>query len=133
MGDPPYRYGSMEARSRLRDPHHLEIIQEVRRRTRVDPEPFDRRAFARHVLDVLMPPRWTVALYVHGDDFYVDRGRDLRRGLDAVFAIVGVPPTASRAEIALAIAELTGTERVPFVLDLLAADDARAESARAAV
>ena len=108
--------------TRLRDPHHLEIVREARRRPRAGAPSFDRIAFACRVLAMLQPPKWSVALYLRGDDFHLDRGRDLRHGQDAIWATVGIPSSASRAEIAVALAELTGMRDVPFLVDLVAAD-----------
>ena len=79
-----------------------------------------RIAFAKQALRVLQPNNWTVALYPRSGDFHVDRSRDLRRGVDAVWASIGIPPFASRGEIAHVLAELTGVEGRPYVVDLLA-------------
>ena len=83
-------------------------------------EDFDRVAFAMRVLRVLSPVRMTVAVY-ECRELRVEQGRDLERGGDARFGILGIPRGASRSHIVLAVAELAGTERTPFVVDLLTA------------
>jgi hypothetical protein len=107
----------------LRDPHHLEIIDEDRRPHTVDTTPFDRLACARRVLRVLQPTDWTVALYRREGRFYTDRVRDLRRGVTAVWATVGIPSLASREEITLVLTRRTGKRDTPYVHDVLAASD----------
>lgn len=86
---------------------------------RRDAERFDRIAFAMRALGVLRPDA-TVAVYSRSLDLRVERGRDLGRGPSAEWAVVGIPPDASREHIAFALAELAGLEAVPFVVDLLA-------------
>ena len=81
-------------------------------------EQFDRIAFAMQLLALLHPARMTVAVYERYEELRVERGRDLPCG--STWAMVGIPPYASRQHIALALAELAGVARVPFVVDLLA-------------
>ena len=87
-----------------------------------DPREFDRVAFAMRALERLAPKRLTVAVYPSSVALNVQKGRDLRREGDA-WAIVGVPPNASRAYIAFALAELAGVESVPYAVQMLLADE----------
>jgi hypothetical protein len=82
-------------------------------------ENFDRVQFALHVLRRLAPPRMTVAVYECRRELKIERGRDMARGASATWGILGVPRSASREHIVLAIAELAGVSEQPFVVDLL--------------
>jgi hypothetical protein len=84
-----------------------------------DPREFDRVAFAMEALDRLRPRRMTVAVYTSVSMMRVEKGRDLRRGEGATWAIVGIPPHASREQIAYALAELAGVESVPYAVQML--------------
>jgi hypothetical protein len=107
----------------MHDDHHLEV--EARREIRRESsEVFDRIAFAMRALRLLRPDM-TVAVYPRARSLEVQRGRDLSRGEDAVWAMVGVPPDASREQIALTIAELDGARSQSLLVDLLVAADAR--------
>jgi hypothetical protein len=90
-----------------------------------DSRQFDRIAFAMRALERLAPRRLTVAVYPSSLSLNVQRGRDLRRE-GAEWAIVGIPPHASRAYIAYALAELAGVESLPYALQLMLADDRNA-------
>lgn len=109
---------------RMHDPHHVEIDREQHVEYR-DPSEFDRIAFAMRALDRLRPKRMTVAVYPAVSTLRVERGRNLHRGEGGSWAIVGIPPHASREHIAYALAELAGVEKVPYaVQSLLAAETA---------
>ncbi|AUX25337.1 hypothetical protein SOCEGT47_058810 [Sorangium cellulosum] len=109
---------------RERDPHHVAIDRELHVEYR-DPSDFDRIAFALRALDRLRPKRMTVAVYSAVSTLRVERGRNLQRGEGGSWAIVGIPPHASREHIAYALAELAGVEAVPYaVQSLLAAERA---------
>jgi hypothetical protein len=101
------------------DDHHYSYVDERRSPTPVSVERFDRLEFAMRALRFLRP-RMSVAIYTRHRDLRVDRGCDLARP-DGAWAIVGIPPHASRQHIALALAELAGVEQVPFAVDLLVA------------
>jgi hypothetical protein len=103
---------------RLRN--ELEHVEPVRHYEYRDLERFDRIAFAMHALRLLSPPKVTVAIYRAGLRLRVERGRDLHAGAGATWATLGIPPHASRRQIALAVAELAGLAEVPYVVDLLA-------------
>jgi len=79
-------------------------------------ERFDRIGFAMELLRVLRPPL-TIAVYERRHDLRVDQSRLL--GPSSAWAMLGIPPHASRERIALAVAELAGVARVPFAVDLL--------------
>jgi len=88
-------------------------------------ENFDRIAFAMRLLRVLRPPHLRIAVYERYHELKVERGRDLANGPS--WAMVGIPPHASREHIALALAELAGVARVPFLVDLLATAGGRSD------
>jgi len=83
-------------------------------------ERFNRVAYAIALLKVLNPPL-TVAVYGSRRHLQVERGRLSSKGPWALF---GVPPHATRESIALALAELSGVAREPFLVDLLCATPA---------
>jgi hypothetical protein len=101
-------------------PHHV-FVDEERRFEHHDPEAFDRVAFAMRMLSILRPPRMTVAVYASVGKLCVERGRELASHPDATWAMVGIPPHASRESIAFALADLVGSVRKPFVVDVLLA------------
>ena len=96
-------------------------LYEERRRIAYGDERFDRLKFAMRALRILRPRGMKVAVYEARFDVRVEQGRDFARGADAKasWAMVGIPPHASREHIALALAELAGVSRVPFVIDVL--------------
>jgi hypothetical protein len=96
------------------------VVDAERRYDRRDPDTFDRIAFAMRALSVLRPSGMTVAVYSSVSSIRVERGRDLGAGdPSATWALVGIPPDASRETIAVTLAELTGFGRRPFVVELL--------------
>jgi hypothetical protein len=102
------------------EPAFLELDAE-RRYDAIDSEDFDRIGFAMRALQVLAPPHMTVAVYPGRIDVNIVRGRDLARGAEATWAIVGIGRHVTRQRIALALAELSGHAESPFVVDLLLA------------
>jgi hypothetical protein len=94
-----------------------------RRYDAIDYEDFDRIGFAMRALEVLAPPHMTVAVYPGCIDVNIVRGRDLSRGAGASWAIVGIGRRVTRQRILLALAELAGHAKSPFVVDLLLAAD----------
>ena len=102
------------------EPAFLELDVE-RRYDAIDSEDFDRIGFAIRALEVLAPPHMTVAVYPGRTDLNIVRGRDLSRGAEASWAIVGIGRHVTRQRIALALAELAGLAETPFVVDLLLA------------
>jgi hypothetical protein len=83
-------------------------------------ESFDRIAFAERALALLRPPRTTVAVCPGRTRLRVTGGRTWGKPGER-WAMVVVPPTASRRAIALAVAELAG-EPPPWAFDVLLAD-----------
>ena len=81
-------------------------------------ESFNRVAYAIKLLRLINPPL-SVAVYGSCRQLRVERGRAL--GAESAWALLGVPPHATRASIARALVELSGLEREPFLLDLLCA------------
>jgi hypothetical protein len=81
-------------------------------------ESFDRAAFARRALDIVRPPRTTVAICEGALRMRVESGRAWGLGPDARWAMLAIPPHASRRAIALAV---TGLARVPppYALEVL--------------
>jgi hypothetical protein len=112
---------------RLRDTHYEQL--DPRRQIEYrDSSDFDRMAFAMRALHLLRPKRMTVAVYQAVTSLRVERGRELRKGEGASWAIVGIPPHASREHIAYALAELAGVESVPYAVQMLLTEGRGAES-----
>lgn len=80
-------------------------------------ESFDRIAYALELLGILKP-ELTVAVYPRRRHLLVERGRALAPDQQG-WAVVGIPPHATREHIASALAELSGAEGQRFVVDLL--------------
>lgn len=114
------------ARDPLRDidPGYVWEVQETRVR-RYRRQDFDRLRYARRVLDALNPDRVSVLLVAGYKDIRVDRGHEWTRPAGYTWAMVSVPPDATREEIALAMMDLAGVTGGAFTLEaLLALDDA---------
>jgi hypothetical protein len=89
-----------------------------------DPEEFDRIAFAMRALDRLRPKKMTVAVYPATSALRVERSLDLR-SVGGSYAVVGIPPHASRAHIAYALAELAGVASVPYAVQAVLAAEGK--------
>lgn len=98
---------------------HRAFVDEVREIEPADPEEFDRVGFALEAVSALHGARLTVAVYPRRAGLRIDAVRDLRSGEGARWVMLGVPPRASRAQIAHALAELAGVTNVPYALDVL--------------
>jgi hypothetical protein len=98
-------------------------IQAQRRYEARSSERFDRIGYAMKLLRLLKPPM-TVAVYPGSQFVHVERSRP--RTPNEPWAILGIPPHATRETIATAIAELTGRDRASFLVDLLCAGNAEA-------
>lgn len=110
---------------RPREPQY-ERIDPSHQREYEDPSEFDRIAFAMRTLRRLRSRQVKVVVYSTLSALKVESGPDHRRGDDARWAIVGIPPRASRAQIVYALASLLGVAQVPYAVQvLLAADGAR--------
>lgn len=103
--------------SQSHDSHHW-VVEEQRALDVTSSEEFDRIAFAMRALALLRPPM-TVAVYPKTSGLSVEQGRDLCAEPAGTWAMLGIPPNASRAHIALAVAELAPEGRRPWLLDLL--------------
>jgi hypothetical protein len=79
-------------------------------------EVFDRIAYAMQLLAILKP-QMTVAVYGRNRHIEVQRSR----GRSAPWALLGIPPHATRESIAAALVELSGLQERPFLTDLLCA------------
>ena len=84
-----------------------------------DDASFDRLAFAMHALRLVKPPGMTVAVFEGRKAVQTSKGRVLRGGPNASWGMVSVPPHASRADIAVAVASLANKAEDPYVLDLI--------------
>lgn len=101
---------------------HQWAIEEQRTLDTSSDEDFDRIAFAMRALALMRPPL-TVTVYPRSRGLTAELGRDLRADPAGTWALLGIPSDASRAHIALAVAELAPAARRPWLLDLLAASD----------
>jgi hypothetical protein len=101
-----------------------EIVDEQQRYELLDPEPFDRIAFAMRALSILRPRDMTVVVYPRGRGMRIERTLDPSRGPAGRFALVGIPEHASRELIAFELAALAGAaDRTWVVPALLAAGE----------
>jgi hypothetical protein len=89
-------------------------------------ERFDRIAFAEEAVRRLRPVRTTVAIAQGVSRVRVEAGRAFGAGEGARWAMLLVPPNASRRAIAVAVAAIGGAGAEPWALDALLADVARA-------
>lgn len=104
-----------------RSNHH--VVESQVRFEATDEERFSRLDFALRVLDILNP-KIHVTLYSALRHLQIHRGRDFARGPDESWALVAIPPKASRYHIAFALAELAGKANHPYVVDLVGAASA---------
>jgi hypothetical protein len=110
---------------RARNPRYEEVDPRFSREYH-DPSDFDRIAFAMRALGRLRTKRMKVAVYSAVSALHVERGRDFGRGEGATWAMVGIPPHASREHIAYALVELAGVASVPYAVQMLLADESGA-------
>jgi hypothetical protein len=80
-------------------------------------ERFDRGAFALHALAVVRPRRTTVAICEGAARMRIERGRRWGHAGES-WAMLAIPPHASRRAIALAVAELSSVPHA-WALDVL--------------
>jgi hypothetical protein len=98
------------------------FVDEYRRRTpATTSERFDRLAFAMRALALLRPTATRVAVYPRRSAISVEQGRDLEHGFLSRWAMVGIPPDATREHIVLALAELSPVPAPAYLLDALLA------------
>lgn len=93
-------------------------IQAQRRYEARSSERFDRIAYTMALLRLLKPPM-SVAVYPGSQYLHVERSG--RRTPREPWAILGIPPHATRESIAAAVVGLSGLEREAFLIDLLCA------------
>ena len=103
------------------DEHRLEWFDIERRYEQLaeSKEQFDRFEFAMKLLRLVPVKNTTVIFHDSYHGVRVELGRDYARGDQARWAMLGISQHASREWIALAVAEIAGVERVPFIVDLL--------------
>jgi hypothetical protein len=98
----------------------LERFEEVDEQSQSSTESFDRIAFAERALELVRPPRTTVAICPGARRLRVEAGRQWGAPLGDRWAILSVPENASRRAIASAILGLgDGTAPRPWALDVL--------------
>jgi hypothetical protein len=93
-----------------------------------DPSEFDRIAFAMRALRLLNPRRMKVAVYPALSSLKIASGREYGRGEGATWAMVGIPPHASREHIAYALVELAGAASVPYAVQMILAAETTPEA-----
>lgn len=102
-----------------------EIVDPAEERAETSTESFDRMAFAARALELLRPPRTTVAICEGRRRVNVEAGRRWGHGPGARWAILRVPRDASRRAIASAILELGTAGPRPWALDVLVRGEAQ--------
>lgn len=85
-------------------------------------ESFDRVAFVHRALELLRPEKITVAICEGGRSVRVESGRAWGKGKGQRWALVSVPPGASKRALALALADLRGPRSPAYALDVLMGD-----------
>ena len=97
----------------------IERIEQAEELAESSTETFDRIAFAERALELVRPPRMTVAICEGSRRVGVVAGRQWGKEPDARWAVVSVPRDASRRAIASAVLGLhQGTSRA-WALDVL--------------
>ena len=89
--------------------------------TETSSERFDRMAFAERAVSLVKPANMRVAIAEGRSRVVVESGRMWGQSEGARWAMLCVPPTASRRAIATAVAALAGPAPEPYVLDALLA------------
>jgi hypothetical protein len=100
----------------------FERVDRAQRYELLDDARFDRIEFAMRALDILRPRNMKVVVYERCSGLQIERGSDYQRGAGASWAMVGVPPHASREHIAYELATLVGVAHEPWVLSRLMAE-----------
>lgn len=99
----------------------IERIEQAEDLAESSTESFDRIAFAERALELVRPPRTTVAICEGDRRVSVSFGREWGKAPDARWAVLSVPRNASRRAIASAVLDLhDGTARA-WALDVLLA------------
>ena len=87
--------------------------------TETSTESFDRVAFAMRAVSLVKPANMRVAIAEGSSRVVVESGRAWGREAGARWAMLCVPPRASRRAIALAVAALAEQPTEPFAIDAL--------------
>jgi hypothetical protein len=103
------------------DPEHVWEYRTVRS-VRYGRQDFDRMEFALEVLAALAPEHVDVMLYKTHHELRVDEGRAWRKSYGHMWALVGIPESATREEIVLCLIKLSGLEETPYWLSMLLAE-----------
>jgi hypothetical protein len=101
----------------LKPDNILDITPERDQLAEASDDHFDRAAFALRALELLRPPRTTVAICEDATRMRIEFGPQWRRRGEA-WALLAIPRNASRRAIALAVAELSRAPRA-WALDVL--------------
>lgn len=99
----------------------FERIEQAEETEETSSESFDRAAFAEQALELVRPPRMRVAICPGARHLSVSSGRSWGGLPGARWAIVRLPPNASRRAIATAVLDLHDGASRPWTLDLLMA------------
>jgi hypothetical protein len=100
----------------------LERVEDVDESSQSSTESFDRIAFAERALELVRPPRTTVAICPGTRRVRVQAGRQWGAPIGQRWAVLSVPMNASRRAIANAVLELgDGTAPRAWALDVLIA------------
>jgi hypothetical protein len=97
----------------------IERIEQAEDLAESSTETFDRIAFAERALELVRPPRTTVAICEGARRVKVEAGRQWGKEPDARWAIVSVPQNASRRAIASAVLGLHDGSPRAWALDVL--------------
>lgn len=103
----------------MADESRLQVVETQRVFESGDGERYSRVDFAMALLDILRPAI-DVVVYPGRRRLQIERGRNWSQPAGTSWALVAIPPTASRYQVAFALAELVGKAHEPFVVDLLA-------------
>jgi hypothetical protein len=77
---------------------------------------FDRVAFALRALRLLIPRETRIAVF-RSNHLHVVQGRDLARGPNARWVMLGIPSDASAESIVLALTQIEGVGQHPYTLE----------------
>ena len=97
----------------------IELFDVAEDVTEVSGESFDRVAFAERALELVRPPGTTVAICEGARRVDLEEGRQWGGAPGERWAILKVPPNASRVAIARAVLGLARSGGRPWALDVL--------------
>lgn len=107
--------------------NHAEIaLARERAMVETSDERFDRVAFAQRAIAIVRPHRTRIAICQGARKLHVEHGRQWGGTPGERWAMLAIPPHASRRAIALAVAEIAGGHESalsdPWIFDVLLAD-----------